>query len=142
MASWRDAFDADTQNDLDRVFLSAPGYAASQLEAGQRFAPYAAHMDLEGSVGLMAADPSAGDDPTKIVSSLSEVLNLHNDQIRASAIVSDAGIGGAGGGAISVHLEHRTGASIRVLIPYTTVQGGAVVHEPSGVEPVPAVVFG
>ena len=141
MASWRDAFDEDTQNDLDRIFLTAPGFAASQVESGDGFIPYAAHMDLEGAVALMASDDSTGDgDAASHIATLAEVLAMNSDQIRATAIVSD--VTTESGEAIAVHLEHRAGASIRVVIPYTRTDGGATVHEPAGVEEIPASVFG
>lgn len=142
MASWRDAFDEDTQNDLDRIFLSAPGFAASQIEQGAGFTPYAAHMDLSGTVALMASDgePTGDGDASAHIATLSEVLAMNSDQIRATAIVSD--VTTASGDAIAVHLEHRAGASIRVVIPYTRGDGGATVHDPAGVEEVPALVFG
>ncbi len=142
MASWRDTVDAATQSDLDTLFAAAPGFAASRLESGGTFIPYAAHMDLEGTVGLMAADielAGPGADAARLITTLSDVLAINNDQLRGSAIVSD--VTTASGDAISVHLEHRDGVSIRIVIPYTRTDTGAEVADPAGVEELPAVVF-
>lgn len=132
--------DDDAQTDLQALFAATPGFAATQLESGGAFHPYAAHLGTDDRIGLMAADAdllAENPDSRSIIQSLTEALGMGVDELRATAVVSNSDAGDA----ILVHLEHRHGISVRVAIPYTRDGSSVTVHEPGGVEPTPAVIF-
>lgn len=140
--SWRDDVSAEAQSDLDTLASQAPGFAAHQLTQVGEFFPYAAHITLDGTVGLMSADPELlGENPTStaVIETLEDVLGVNNAQLRASAVVYD--VNTVGGEAVAVNLEHREGVALRLVIPYTRGADGVQLGDPAGVEPIEAIVF-
>lgn len=119
MTSWRDAVSPDAQQELDALLAGVLPFARQQLDAHGTFFPYGMIVTPDGEGRLV----SAYDGETE--SSAPELLELlylgvqgQAGELRAAAFV--AAVQADGSDAIRVELEHREGAAITVLLPYTT----------------------
>ena len=121
MSSWRDTASAPAQEDLDELLNAVLGFAQQQLSAHGEFYPYAAAIDSEGEVVMIAARPDPNDEHPRsadVVAACLGTLTDRRQRIRAGAIVTDVRVQD-GGDAIRVDLEHAEGHAHTVLQPYT-----------------------
>ncbi len=122
MQSWRDALNADEQADVDRILDSALQVARANLGHASEFMTFALMTDGSGRVLEMTADdalrkkhPNAQALLNQTVTQLRQMANIS----RCSAIVSNTRIAAQKTDAIEVRIEHRAGAALMVLLPYT-----------------------
>jgi hypothetical protein len=122
MQSWRDALNADEQADVDRILDSALHVARTNLGHASEFMTFALMTDGSGRVLEMTADDAlrkkhldASALMKQTVTQLRQMANIS----RCSAIVSNTRISALKSDAIEVRIEHRAGAALMVLLPYT-----------------------
>lgn len=122
MQSWRDALNADEQADVDRILDSALHVARTNLGHASEFMTFALMTDGSGRVLEMTADDALRkkhlDASALIKQTVTQLRQMANIS-RCSAIVSNTRISAQKSDAIEVRIEHRAGAALMVLLPYT-----------------------
>jgi hypothetical protein len=121
MTSWRDETSDQAQDDLDNLLDLGLRTGQEQLEGAGEFYPFAVALDDAGESRLVQPELPA----RKGVADVAEVHELcwqalaaEAGSLRAVAVVTN--VGGAGGDAVAVALEHRDGVAIEVFLPYVT----------------------
>jgi hypothetical protein len=119
VSSWRDSLSEQARADVDGLLDVALPLAQQMLEERDEFIPYAMKLTEGGDTEVVAV--SEGERPalTEILARLYLGLNAERQSLRATAVVSDVRIAAPTGGAIRVEIEHRDGAAIAVLLPYS-----------------------
>jgi len=122
MQSWRDALNADEQADVDRILDSALHVARTNLGHASEFMTFALMTDGSGRVLEMTADDALRkkhlDSSALMQQTVTQLRQMANIS-RCSAIVSNTRISAQKSDAIEVRIEHRAGAALMVLLPYT-----------------------
>jgi hypothetical protein len=120
LTSWRDSASAQAQADLDGLLGPALDVAQQQLSQRGEFYPYALAVSAEGEQEIVTADLEE-DQPASsaVITALLATLSARRDQLRAMALVVDTRAPQLGGDAVRVTLEHREGAVMAVLLPYS-----------------------
>jgi len=122
MKSWRDALSADQQADVDRILDSALNVARNHLSHASEFMTFALMTDSSGRVLELTADEELRkkhlDANAMIAQTVTQLRQLANLS-RCSAIVSNTRVAALKTDAIEVRIEHRAGAALIVLLPYT-----------------------
>lgn len=119
MTSWRDTTSEEAQNDLDELLNVVLPFAEQTLAKHGEMFPFGAAVSSVGHIEMMAADPGHGDQPpsAEILDLLYQGARESAATRRAVAFVADVRI--ESGDAIRVELEHREGASLAIVVPYT-----------------------
>jgi hypothetical protein len=115
VASWRDSISAEASAEVDAMLNAALPFAQQMLEKHGEFYPYA-----------VKRDPELGDKPvsTEVLAVLYDGLSKQRESLRATAVVSDVRISSPAGDAIRVEIEHREGAVLVALLPYSKKRFG------------------
>ena len=121
MTSWRDETSDQAQDDLDDLLDLGLRTGQEQLEVAGEFYPFAVALDDAGGAGLVQPELPA----RKGVADVAEVHELCWQALAAEAgrcarSPWSTNVGGAGGDAVAVALEHRDGVAIEVFLPYVT----------------------
>jgi len=120
VSSWRDSASTQAQADLDALLGPALDVAQQQLSQRGAFYPYAVAVSAAGEQEIVTADLE--DDlpaSSAVITALVETLSARRDQLRAIALFADTRAPQLGGDAVRVTLEHREGAVMAVLSPYS-----------------------
>ena len=122
MQSWRDALNADDQAEVDRILDSALNAARAALGLSSEFITFALVTDESGRLLELTADeefrkqhPDAEALLKQTVTQLRQMAAI----ARCSAIISNTRITAQRTDAIELRIEHRAGAALMVLLPYT-----------------------
>lgn len=121
MTSWRETTSPRAQRELDDLLSAVLPFAQQQLERHGAFYPFAAAVDTQGTVELIATRTAiGGEHPTvaNVVEDCLGALRRRRGQIRAGAIAVDVKLTERKVDAIEVDLEHVDGQAIAVLLPY------------------------
>jgi hypothetical protein len=123
--TWRDTASAPAQDDLDNLLSTVVPIAELRLGRYGEFFPFGAIVSPEGQIGMLAADPDAGERPASqlVLDDLYAGVRSNADSFRAVAIVADVRVAG-GGDAVRVELEHKEGAALVVVLPYGWARKG------------------
>jgi len=119
MVSWRDTASTEAQGDLDQLFNAVLPFAEQTLSRYGELLPFGAAVSTDGQVILLGADPGLGEHPPSaaVLDTLYDGARASADRQRAVAFVAD--VRADGGDAIQVELEHREGASLVLVVPYS-----------------------
>lgn len=120
MTSWRDTASAQAQDDLDALANAVLPFAEQSVAKYGEFFPFGAATDeATGEITMLAADPDLGEQPPsqQVLDALYRGAQAEADTRCAVAFVAD--VRARGGDAIRVELEHREGATLVILVPYT-----------------------
>ncbi len=132
MPSWRDTVTEQAQADLDGLTDAAVNLALETIAARGEFLPFALAVSVDGERVVIAPD-----DPTSAKSTVVEQLAAQwravtalKDSLRAAAVALNVTLSDARRDGIEVSVEHREGAAIGLIFPYTTGAEGTVEMEP------------
>ncbi len=114
MTSWRDGLTENAQDELNQVLTAAVSFAETMLEAQGAFYPYAVGLTDAG-----ATEMTAGSDADDVLEQLLEELASKRDTLRAGAVVAAVHLESIDSDAVRVDIEHREGAALVVVIPYS-----------------------
>lgn len=119
VTSWRDTSSALAQDDLDALLNALLPFAEAQLAKNAEFYPFAGSMSLDGEATLAADDSGLGEHPAsdQVLTTLYEGARANANASRAFAFVADVRANGSD--AVRLELEHREGAVLVLLLPYT-----------------------
>ena len=115
MTSWSDGLSEKAQTELNQVLTAAVSFAETMLETEGAFYPYAVGLTEAGATE-MATLPSGSDD---VLDQLLTQLASQRDTLRAGAVVAAVHLESIDSDAVRVDIEHRDGAALIVVLPYT-----------------------
>jgi hypothetical protein len=121
--------------DLDRLLNTLLQEAKALLATNGEFFPFACAMQTDGQVTSEAAYDAERSDSQSLINMLTQALKARANagQIRASGICYDVRILPPGraekSDAICVGLEHYSGESVSVYLPYIKDPSGEVHYE-------------
>lgn len=121
MNSWRDDVSAEAQAELDSLLDSAFALAQRYLEKASDFTPFAIFRSEDGRfIHIEYNRESKGKPPAveTILINLLEQLRAVERDARCTAIVMNSRLDKERTDAIEVRLEHKSGGSLVVLLPY------------------------
>ena len=123
--------DEGVKDALNKVLGTALGVAREQLEEQGVFLPFAIALEPqegedEPELRLIAVpptddpeDPEADIDTEAMVADLMQVLNQQGTHFQATAVASDVLLQDNDQDAIHIVAEHRIGAALAIVQPYT-----------------------
>jgi hypothetical protein len=118
MPSWRDSTSQQAQDDVDGLLNAALPFGQEMLEKHGEFFPYGMALSDDGEARMVAGYTGDEHPPSlEVLALLVDGLREQRDALRAVAIVSD--LRTTESDAIRVEIEHREGASMAVLLPYS-----------------------
>lgn len=115
MSSWRDGLSEDAQGEMDSVLTAAVAFAQRMLEVEGAFYPYSVRMSDEGETGMSTAPASSADPVAHLVDGLSD----QRSRLKAAAVVAAVHLESLKADAVRVDIEHRDGACLTIVLPYT-----------------------
>ena len=115
MTSWRDGLPEDAQVELDKVLTAAVSFAQRMLEGHGAFYPYAVGLNQAGETE-MATVPAGSEDALQV---LLAGLIMQRASLNAGAVVAAVHLESIESDAVRVDIEHREGAALTLVIPYT-----------------------
>jgi hypothetical protein len=127
--SWRDGVSDAAQTDLDRILDAGLDVARTELGKASEFDPFALFTDADGGLLSIKQDMGAfGKHPDSgaIINDANVKLRKVSASARCTALVVNTRLSAEKTDAIEVHLEHREGASLLVLLPYKRKFNGKV----------------
>jgi len=119
MTSWRDSASQSAQDDLDGLLDLVLPVAEDLLQRHAEFYPFGGTVSTDGEASLVGADPVLREHPAsdQVLATLYQGARTRELSLRAAAFVAD--VRADGSDAVRVELEHREGAALVVLLPYT-----------------------
>lgn len=127
----QEEFDAQVQDDLNKLIGTALGVAGDQLEEHGAFMPVGLVLTHDGELSLVAVSPTTVDggeeeelDADAMVADLFQALTQQREQNRAAAVVCDIHLPDDVTDAIHVMAEHSTGVSVAAVRPYRQAPTG------------------
>ncbi|BBX11006.1 hypothetical protein MNVM_00870 [Mycobacterium novum] len=128
MASWRDTVSEQAQADLDGLTDAAVNLALETIAARGEFLPFALAVSVDGERQVIAPDY-----PTSAKLAVVEQLAAHwravtalKDSLRAALVALNVTLTDPHRDGIEISVEHREGAAVGLIFPYTTGADGAV----------------
>lgn len=120
---WRESASQQTQDDVDDLFADSLDFAQTELRQHRSFSPFAFVVDHDGQRTARMTDSST---PSK--AAVHDALTFDHDalHLRAFAVTMDVDIPASGEDAVEVHVEHRDGIAIDLLVPYTLAADGSI----------------
>ncbi|TAL42254.1 MAG: hypothetical protein EPN91_08935 [Salinibacterium sp.] len=127
--SWRDGVSDAAQADLDRILDAGLEVARKELDKSSEFDPFALFTDGDG--GLLSVKQDMGafgkhPDSVAIINDANAKLKKVSVSARCTALVVNTRLSAEKTDAIEVHLEHREGTALLVLLPYKRKLTGKV----------------
>ncbi|MCA2210300.1 hypothetical protein [Nocardia rosealba] len=109
------------QDDVDDLFADCVDFAQSELRQHRSFSPFAFVIN---DAGQRAARTTDSVSTSK--NAIHDALTFGRDagELRAFAVAMDVDIPASGEDAIEVHIEHRSGIAIELLVPYASSTDG------------------
>jgi hypothetical protein len=119
MASWRDSASCQAQADLDALLNAVLPFAEQTLSKYGEMFPFGASISSDGQIEMLAGEPGRADrsGSEAVLRALHDGARASAETRRAFAFVADVRINAAD--AVRVELEHREGAAVVVLVPYS-----------------------
>lgn len=115
MSNWGDGLSEVAKTEMDKVLTAAVTFAKSMLEEQGAFYPYAVKL-TEGGDTEMVTVPSGSDDA---MATLLGGLAGQRFELRVGAVVAAVHLESIASDAVRVDIEHRDGAALTLVLPYT-----------------------
>ncbi len=133
MTSWRDTVTERAQADLDGLTKAAVDLAVESIRASGEFRPFALAVTMDGERTVIAPDHPASTEVTvveQLAARWRAVIDV-KDSLRAAAVALNVALTEHQGDGIEISIEHREGASVGLIFPYTIGTDGTVELEPA-----------
>jgi len=115
MSNWGEGLSEVAKTEMDQVLTAAVTFAKTMLEEQGAFYPYAVKLTDSGDTE-MATVPAGSDDA---LATLLNGLAGQRFELRAGAVVAAVHLESIQSDAVRVDLEHRDGAALTLILPYT-----------------------
>ena len=115
MSNWGDGLSEVAKTEMDQVLSVAVAFAEKMLEGQGAFYPYAVKLTEAGETEMVTAPAAAEDAMTTLTAGL--VAQRHD--LRVGAVVAAVHLQSIESDAVRVDLEHRDGAALTLIRPYT-----------------------
>jgi hypothetical protein len=115
MSNWGEGLSEVAKTEMDQVLTAAVTFAQTMLEGQGAFYPYAVKLTDAGETEMVTAPAGADDAMTSLVAA----LVAQRFELRAGAVVAAVHFESIGSDAVRVDLEHREGAALTLVRPYT-----------------------
>lgn len=129
MATWRDTATEQAQADLDGLSDAAVEFALESIKARGEFLPFALAVSVEGEREVIAPNYPTSADLT-VVQQLAahwRAVAAVKDSLRAAVVALNVTLTDQRHrDGIEISVEHREGAAIGLIFPYTIGADGAV----------------
>lgn len=132
MPSWRDTVTEQAQADLDGLTEAAVDLALESIAARDEFLPFALAVSVDGERAMIAPNYPASAELT-VVEQLAahwRAVTAVKDSLRAAVVALNVTLPDRRRDGIELSVEHREGAAIGLIFPYTIGADGAVEVEP------------
>lgn len=132
MPSWRDNVTEQAQADLDGLTEAAVDLALENIAARGEFLPFALAVSVDGEHAMIAPNYPASAELT-VVEQLAahwRAVTAVKDSLRAAVVALNVTLPERRLDGIELSVEHREGAAIGLIFPYTVGADGAVDVEP------------
>lgn len=128
MPSWRDTVTEQAQADLDGLVDAAVDFAVESITAGGAFLPFSLAVSVDGEREVIAPNYPASARLT-VVEQLAahwRALAALKDGLRAAVVALNVTLTERNRDGIEISVEHREGAAMGLIFPYTIGADGAV----------------
>jgi hypothetical protein len=115
MSNWGDDLSEVAKTEMDQVLTVAITFAEKMLEGQGAFYPYAVKLTESGETEMVTA-PAGSEDA---LATLTEALLAQRHDLRVGAVVAAVHLQSIESDAVRVDLEHRDGAALTLVRPYT-----------------------
>ena len=115
MSNWGDDLSERAKTEMDQILSVAIAFAEKMLEEQGAFYPFAVKLTEAGETEMVTA-PAGADDP---LAALTEKLAAQRFELRAGAVAAALHLESLDSDAVRVDLEHREGAALTLIRPYT-----------------------
>ncbi|MGV0625352.1 hypothetical protein [Mycolicibacter minnesotensis] len=144
MPSWRDTATEQAQADLDGLTDAAVDFALENIGANGAFVPFALAVSVDGEHQVIAPNYPASADLTvveQLAAHWRAVIAVRNG-LRAIAVALNVTLPDRRCDGIEISVEHRDGAAIGLIFPYTIGADGTVDLDPPSAHAMNARVWG
>jgi hypothetical protein len=115
MSNWGDGLSEKAKTEMDQILSVAIAFAEKMLEGQGAFYPFAVKLTDEGETEMVTA-PAGAEDP---LTALTENLTAQRFELRAAAVAAAMHLQSLESDAVRVDLEHRDGAALTLIRPYS-----------------------
>lgn len=115
MSNWGDDLSERAKTEMDQILSVAIAFAEKMLEEQGAFYPFAVKLTDAGDTEMVTA-PAGADDP---LAALTEKLAGQRFELRAGAVAAALHLDSLDSDAVRVDLEHREGAALTLIRPYS-----------------------
>ena len=115
MSNWGDDLSERAKTEMDQILSVAIAFAEKMLGEQGAFYPFAVKLTDAGETEMVTA-PAGADDP---LAALTEKLAGQRFELRAGAVAAALHLESLASDAVRVDLEHREGAALTLIRPYT-----------------------
>jgi hypothetical protein len=115
MSNWGEDLSEKAKTEMDQVLSVAITFAEKMLQGQGAFYPYAVKLTDEGETEMVTA-PAGSEDA---LATLTEGLVAQRIELRVAAVVAAVHLQSLESDAVRVDLEHRDGAALTLIRPYT-----------------------
>ncbi|MEA2825873.1 MAG: hypothetical protein QOG43_312, partial [Actinomycetota bacterium] len=115
MSNWGDGLSEKAKTEMDQILSVAIAFAEKMLEGQGAFYPFAVKLTDAGETEMVTA-PAGAEDP---LAALTENLAGQRFELRAAAVAAAMHLQSLESDAVRVDLEHRDGAALTLIRPYT-----------------------
>jgi hypothetical protein len=115
MSNWGDDLSESAKTEMDKVLTAAIAFAEKMLEGQGAFYPYAVKLTEAGETEMVTA-PAGSEDA---LTTLTETLVAQRFELKVGAVVAAVHLQSIESDAVRVDLEHRDGAALTLVRPYT-----------------------
>lgn len=126
MTSWRDTVSEQAQADLDGLTDAAVNLALETIAARGEFLPFALAVSVDGERQVIAPDYPTSAAVVEQLAAHWRAVTALKDSLRAAVVALNVTLTDPHRDGIEVSVEHREGAAVGLIFPYTTGADGAV----------------